>query len=50
MAHAVSVVMEDAALRAQLARASEARLLDFDLVRTSATFMAAVGSAIGVAA
>jgi glycosyltransferase involved in cell wall biosynthesis len=50
VAQAVSVVMDDAVLRAQLARASEARLLDFDLVHTSATFIAAVGSAIGVAA
>jgi glycosyltransferase involved in cell wall biosynthesis len=50
VAHAVAVLMGDPALRAQLARASEARLRDFDLVNTSATFVAAIASVVGVAA
>jgi glycosyltransferase involved in cell wall biosynthesis len=50
VAEAVSVVMTDPALRAQLARAAEGRLRDFDLVRTSAIFTQTVASAVGVAA
>ena len=50
VAHAVSLVLGDSHLRAQLARAAEARLRDFDLVRTSATFTEAIVDAVGVAA
>ena len=50
VAEAVAVVLRDDALRAQLARAAAARLRDFDLVRTSAIFTAAIAETVGVAA
>jgi L-malate glycosyltransferase len=50
VAEAVSVVLTDSVLRGQLARAAEARLRDFDLVRTSAIFTQAIASVVGVAA
>ncbi len=50
VAHAVSTVLENPGLRAQLAHASEARLRDFDLARTSAIFTAAIAETVGMAA
>jgi glycosyltransferase involved in cell wall biosynthesis len=50
VAHAVSRVLTEDALRTHLVRAGEERVSDFDLTRTGAIFTSAITSAIGVAA
>jgi glycosyltransferase involved in cell wall biosynthesis len=50
VAHAVSRVLTDGGLRAQLVNAGTRRLGDFDLTRTSATFTAAITRMVGVTA